>query len=282
MITNGWIKIQRNLLLSEYYGDTNVVRLYFHLLLTANYEDKMWKGISVKAGSTIISWKKLSQQLGLSTQKLRTAMLKLEKSKTISRVSTHSYQIITLNDWHEMQGVENNNETSSSAGFDEYSPKSVIPQQTINNDKLTNQMYLCKGAEKQVRQGSSGTRQTALTKQATNFATNEQQNKNNQSTTIKENKKQKLKESKREVAPPSLESFEKFGIEEALKLKMTIDKTALRAKYYSWIQNDWKTGKNKKITNWKATLINTLPYIQKEKSSEKKEKIDFNQNHYTV
>jgi hypothetical protein len=35
----------------------------------------------------------------------------------------------------------------------------------------------------------------------------------------------------------------------------------IKRKYDSWVANDWKDGKDNKITNWKSKLINTMPYI---------------------
>lgn len=35
----------------------------------------------------------------------------------------------------------------------------------------------------------------------------------------------------------------------------------IKTKYDSWVANDWKDGNDKKITNWKSKLINTMPYI---------------------
>ncbi|AEV31041.1 hypothetical protein Oweho_0014 [Owenweeksia hongkongensis DSM 17368] len=281
-MTNGWLKFYRSLLQWEWYSDTNVVRLYLHLLLTANYEDKPWKGITIKAGSTIISWNKLSLQLGLSTQQLRTAMNKLERSKTISRSPTNKYQVITINNWHEMQGSENIRNSFSSNCNEPNPPENSPILKQITNDKPTSKINFPKQTERQYPSRASALKSNSLTNTPTSAVTSQQPEVNNQSTTIKEIKKQQLKEFKKEEEHPSLEDFEKFGFDQATKMKMTVDPTALRAKYYSWTENHWKTGKNKKITNWKATLINTLPFIQKEKSSEKKEKIDFNQNQYTL
>ena len=61
---------------------------------------------------------------------------------------------------------------------------------------------------------------------------------------------------------PSCEDF----IAYALSKEPTADKNELRLKYESWKVNDWSTnvkGKNKKILNWKSTILNTLPYIRK-------------------
>lgn len=48
----------------------------------------------------------------------------------------------------------------------------------------------------------------------------------------------------------------------AYKHRPNISETDLKLKYESWLANDWKNGNDKKIKNWKSTLLNTLPYIK--------------------
>ncbi len=83
----------------------------------------------------------------------------------------------------------------------------------------------------------------------------------------KENKENNLKINKR-VKPPLFDDFKIYALEKC----EDVDLEKLWFKYNSWVENDWKTGKNTVIKNWKSTLLNTLPYLKKEKSSEKIEK----------
>lgn len=48
----------------------------------------------------------------------------------------------------------------------------------------------------------------------------------------------------------------------AFKHRPNISESDLKLKYESWLANDWKNGNDKKIKNWKSTLLNTLPYIK--------------------
>jgi hypothetical protein len=62
---------------------------------------------------------------------------------------------------------------------------------------------------------------------------------------------------------PSIDEFVAY----ALVKVPDINKEAVRMKYFSWIENDWSTnqkGKQRKISNWKSTLNNTLVYLPKE------------------
>ena len=47
---NGWLKLHRKISEWEWYTDGNTFRLFLHLLLNANFEDKKWKGITIKKG----------------------------------------------------------------------------------------------------------------------------------------------------------------------------------------------------------------------------------------
>lgn len=84
-------------------------------------------------------------------------------------------------------------------------------------------------------------------------------------------KESKVKESK-EIEVPVFEEFKNFALEK--KGELEIDSEKIRLKYESWKQNGWKNGNDKPIKNWKSSLLNTLPYLQKEKNSAKKEKVE--------
>jgi len=55
-------------------------------------------------------------------------------------------------------------------------------------------------------------------------------------------------------------AFSEF-LDYAKTIKPNVSPPALKMKYDSWVVNGWKDGNDKKITNWKSKIINTLPYI---------------------
>jgi len=70
--------------------------------------------------------------------------------------------------------------------------------------------------------------------------------------------------------PPIFSDFLNYALLE----KPLIDEYSVKAKYDSWIENDWKDGNNKKIVNWKTKLKNTLPYLKENNTkNEKNEQI---------
>ena len=100
---SGWIKLHKTLKDWEWYDDHNATRLLVHLLLSVNYEDKTWKGQTIKAGSCVTSWENLAKEIGLTVKQTRTAMGKLEASKEVARYTTNKWQAITLIKWDKLQ-----------------------------------------------------------------------------------------------------------------------------------------------------------------------------------
>jgi len=71
--------------------------------------------------------------------------------------------------------------------------------------------------------------------------------------------------------PPSFLDFKNYCLEKT----KDVDLEKLELKYESWKENDWKDGHDKKIKNWKSKILNTLPYLKKEK---KEDENDFFEN----
>ena len=85
----GWIKLHRKMLDWEWYSDSNVVRVFLHCLLKANHTEKSWQGETIARGEFITGLEVLSTEISLSTQQIRTALNKLEKTGEINRQSTN-------------------------------------------------------------------------------------------------------------------------------------------------------------------------------------------------
>ena len=107
----GWIKIHRQLLDWEWYKDINVMRLWIHLLLKANYEDKYWKGQHIKRGQLITSIRTLSKETGLSNQQIRNTLNKLKSTHNIAHETTHNYTLITILKYIDFQDGQIKNNT---------------------------------------------------------------------------------------------------------------------------------------------------------------------------
>ena len=147
---NGWIKLHRKILDWEWYSDTNTFRLFMHLLLKANREEKKWRGRIIKAGELVTGRKILAEELALSEQQIRTSLLKLKSTNEITIKSTSQNSIITLNNWNSYQGnqpaeqpTDNQRITTNKNIRREEERESIVKQQTTNNNvvSLTSSLY---------------------------------------------------------------------------------------------------------------------------------------------
>jgi len=88
-----------------------------------------------------------------------------------------------------------------------------------------------------------------------------------------EEKEEVQEKEKVEYTIPAYEDFYNYAFEKSNELQIDLCETKLKSKFLAWKENDWKTGggRSKKIKNWKTTLLNTLPYLRKEKGSAQKE-----------
>jgi len=104
-MSNGWIKIHRQILEWEWYDEPNTLRLFLHLLLKANHKTRSYRGVEIKEGQVMTGYDKLAKELSLSTQKIRTAINKLKLTNEITSVSTSQGTIIQIVKYKEYQVV---------------------------------------------------------------------------------------------------------------------------------------------------------------------------------
>lgn len=126
MNNNGWIKLHRKILDWEWYSDSNMVRLWLHLLLKANLSDKKYRGKTIPRGSLKTSLNELAKETGLSKQKLRTCLERLKSTHEITQQATHDFSIITI------------------CKFDDYQLENFptdTPSNTTNDTQATHQQH---------------------------------------------------------------------------------------------------------------------------------------------
>lgn len=95
--SRGFVAFPRGLTDWEWYSEPNTARLFFHLLLTANWSQKQWQGITIHPGELVTSQSQLAKQLGLTVMQVRTALKHLELTGYITVKTGSKYSLITLN-----------------------------------------------------------------------------------------------------------------------------------------------------------------------------------------
>ena len=100
----GFVAFPRGLTAWEWYDDPNTCRLFFHLMLTANWEPKNWHGIVVSPGSRVASVKKLAEETGLTIKNVRTSLEKLKTTNYLAIKATNKYSVISIENWEIITG----------------------------------------------------------------------------------------------------------------------------------------------------------------------------------
>ena len=102
---NSWIKLPRNFVNWSWYHDANMVQLYLYLLLNANVYDVIYNDITIKRGECLVSLNHLSKETGISLQKLRTGLARLQRTKEIEYKKLQNGRIIVLVDFNKFQPI---------------------------------------------------------------------------------------------------------------------------------------------------------------------------------
>lgn len=139
MASQGWIKLHRKLVQKPIWLNSTPEQktILITLLLMANHEAREWewKGQKyiVQPGQMITSLKSIVEKCGkgITTQNVRTALTRFEKLEFLTNESTKQNRLITIENWREYQGMENepNKGTNNQLTND---------QQSANNHLTTN------------------------------------------------------------------------------------------------------------------------------------------------
>lgn len=105
-MSEGWIKLHRSIMDWEWFADAETLQLFLYLLLTANYEDRKWKDITIQRGQLVTSLSGLASSLNMSVKKIRVRLNRLADSGTIITEWTNKYSVITICNYDSYQDGE--------------------------------------------------------------------------------------------------------------------------------------------------------------------------------
>lgn len=104
---NGFVTMPRSITSWRWYHNANTFRVFFHLIISANYTDHDFEGITVHRGQVVTSRKSLATELKLSEREIRTALTHLKTTNDIAIETTTKFSIITVNSFDDYQGATN-------------------------------------------------------------------------------------------------------------------------------------------------------------------------------
>ena len=131
MLESGYVRLYRSFLAWEWYTDSNTKDLFLHLVLTANWEPKKWRGITIERGQRVYSRASLAREMRLSERSVRTSLNHLISTGEVTNQTTPQYSIITIKNYDLYQQATN--ETTSDRPATDQPSTSDRPQ--LKKDK---------------------------------------------------------------------------------------------------------------------------------------------------
>ena len=126
-----YIKLFRSIQKWEWYRDGNTMRLFLHVLLNANVKTTKFEGIEIKRGQMLTSYPKLSENLNISVQSLRTAVKHLNSTGELTVTKYPKFSVFTLKNYEKFNAptvkLTGNQQSTNS--------QSTGNQQHLKNDK---------------------------------------------------------------------------------------------------------------------------------------------------
>lgn len=123
----GYIKLHRQILEWDWYGDINTKIVFIHLLLTVNYKPKKWHGIIIDRGQRVASLADLAEETGLTIRQIRTALEHLkatgELTKTMTSTATGQVPLITVENYTLYQDGDSESDKGYDKQFDKHHDK---------------------------------------------------------------------------------------------------------------------------------------------------------------
>jgi len=99
-----FIKLDRNIIRWKWYQNANTMRVFLHLMLTANIRENQFETVTVHRGETVISYPSLARALKITEDQARTAIAHLKSTGEITARQYSKFQVVTLVSYDYYQG----------------------------------------------------------------------------------------------------------------------------------------------------------------------------------
>lgn len=137
MTEGGFIKIDRAMLEWEWYKKANTKDLFLHMLLKANWKDGKFQGIDIPRGSFVSSYPKLSDDLGLTVNEVRTALKHLLSTGEITVKTYPKFSVFTVKNYCSYQDINSQITDNLTGNSQSINSQSTVKAQSINSQLTT-------------------------------------------------------------------------------------------------------------------------------------------------
>jgi predicted regulator of amino acid metabolism with ACT domain len=122
---SGWIKLHRTINKWGWKKSPTHVAVFVDILLMANHEQSIFKGVVIPRGSLTTSTDAIAERTGVSRQTVRTILNHLKSTNELTIITNTKFTMISVTNWDEYQVV--NQETN----------KQLTNDQPTTNKQLT-------------------------------------------------------------------------------------------------------------------------------------------------
>lgn len=136
--TSSFILLDRKIMDWQWYSNPNVMRLFIHCLLKANFKSKKWRDVTIERGTFITSYAKLADELYLTRDQVRGAFKKLIDTKEVTTQGNNQYLTVTICKYNDYQANKKGKEDDGTTQnpHESHTDTNQIP--TTNNDNNAN------------------------------------------------------------------------------------------------------------------------------------------------
>ena len=128
-IKRGFVKFDRKIKEWGWYTDVKTFKLFFHLILCANFTDGFFLGVPIKRGQLAKSVEHLAVETGLTCAEVRTAIKHLESTGEITSKGHPKFTVFSIVNYDLYQ--------SEQRAFNEHLANSLTSNQRTDNEQLT-------------------------------------------------------------------------------------------------------------------------------------------------
>ena len=98
-----WVKLDRNIIRWGWYQDANTMRVFVHLILTANIKENEFMGVKIHRGEVATSFNSLAKALGITYDQSRIAVNHLKQTGEITITRHSKFLVISIQNYNRYQ-----------------------------------------------------------------------------------------------------------------------------------------------------------------------------------
>lgn len=132
----GYVKLNRNLLHWECFGNNNALLVLVRLTLKAAWRNTQYQGVALKRGQVVTTIAELEKENKLTTQQIRTALDRLKSTGKITVERTAKFSVITLLDYDCF--FENNTQNNTQITHEQHAEQHTNNTPTLLKEEKKN------------------------------------------------------------------------------------------------------------------------------------------------